>query len=224
MTATLRGRMSRNPHAARALPALALSTLLLAAAPALAEAPLDSVQRQLAQQGYAVTEVHRTLLGRIRITSRSRGLLRETVMAANGTVLRDVVTKMGQGSGETTQFLEAGKSDGASSGGAPGDSVSRAAGGGSSDRASSSERGSSGGNSSEGRSSGGRSSGGGSSGSNSSSGGSGKGSSASSSGGGNASGAGSSGGGNSSKGGGASGGGNSSNGGGASGGRGKSGG
>lgn len=101
-----------------------------AAAPVGAQSSLDSVRGQLARQGYAVTEVRRTLLGRTLIVSLAKGLRRETVLTGNGTVLRDVVRRMGQGSGDTTSILETARQGaGASTGGGGGSSSSSGNGG-----------------------------------------------------------------------------------------------
>ena len=164
--------------------ALALVLLLSVAGAAHAQPAVDRLQRELAQQGYQVTEVRRTLLGRLRVVSRADGLERETVLTGSGTVLRDVVRRMGQGgngsavtrrsstssgsgaglgAGSRQDSASSGSSSGGSSsaggsqGGSPsGGSGAKSAGGGSSsDTAAGGSRGNSGGKGNAGGNSGG---------------------------------------------------------------------
>lgn len=73
-------------NVSRVLPVMAA----LMVGPALAETVGGEVIAQLQEQGYQVTEVRTTWLGRVRITAELDGLLREIVLNPNtGELLRD---------------------------------------------------------------------------------------------------------------------------------------
>lgn len=73
--------------------AIAFAALVFAAVPAFAEPEVARpVVNLVEKQGYAVTEVKRTWLGRILITARSDDYLREVVLnRATGRIIRDQV-------------------------------------------------------------------------------------------------------------------------------------
>lgn len=67
----------------------------LAAGPAFAidDAATRSVVRQLERQGFEITSVSRTLLGRVRVVARRGDVVREIVFdPRNGAILRDYTT------------------------------------------------------------------------------------------------------------------------------------
>ena len=141
-------------------------SLCLLAGPAMAQSTsLESLQRELAKQGYQVTEVRRTWLGRIQVISSANGVRRETVLTGNGSVLRDVVRR--SDSAGATTLLEHDQDNrrstrGGLSGSASGGSSSRSdssSGGSSSSAGRSSSGGSSASSGSRGSDSGGRSGG-----------------------------------------------------------------
>ncbi len=73
---------------------------LVAAGPAAGQSDpaTRSVVRQLGQQGFDVTEVRRTLLGRVRVLARRGDLEREIVFdPRNGAILRDFTSAPGGG-------------------------------------------------------------------------------------------------------------------------------
>ena len=77
---------------------ISASAALFAAGPAIAQddAATRSVIRQLEAQGFAVSSVRRTLLGRVRILSRRGDLQREIVLdPRNGVILRDYTAGSG---------------------------------------------------------------------------------------------------------------------------------
>lgn len=77
---------------------ISASAALLAAGPAIAQddAATRSVIRQLEAQGFAISSVRRTLLGRVRILSRRGDLQREIVLdPRNGVILRDYTAGSG---------------------------------------------------------------------------------------------------------------------------------
>lgn len=81
-----------------------LLMLLLAHQPALAETPdiAQPVVSRLQTEGYSVTEVSRTWLGRILITATTPGHLREIVLnRTTGEVLRDRVFPLRSSDGST---------------------------------------------------------------------------------------------------------------------------
>jgi hypothetical protein len=60
------------------------------------DAATRSVVRQLREQGFDVTEVRRTLLGRVRVVARRDDLVRELVFdPRNGAILRDYTSAAG---------------------------------------------------------------------------------------------------------------------------------
>lgn len=75
----------------------AIATVTLAG-PALAQADpvTTAIVQQLEGQGFTITEVRRTLLGRVRIVSERGALTRELVFdPRNGIILRDLVSRGG---------------------------------------------------------------------------------------------------------------------------------
>lgn len=63
----------------------------IAAAPALAATPLERVMAQLSQQGFEVTEMETTWLGRIKIEATNGSTKREIVFnRSSGEILRDI--------------------------------------------------------------------------------------------------------------------------------------
>ena len=123
---TTRGRSS-----ARRI-VLAAASITFIAGAAAADMSLQQLQRELAKQGYQVTEVRRTWLGRIQVTSSANGMIRETVLTGNGSVLRDVVR---QGGGDPATIIERGSTrssdaGSSSSGGSGGGSSASSSGGG----------------------------------------------------------------------------------------------
>jgi hypothetical protein len=96
---------------------LTLGSALLAGGPALAQqdAATRSVVRQLEAQGFEVSSVRTTLLGRVRVLSRRGDLRREIVFdPRNGSILRDFTVDDG---GAPSIGPEPGSEDGPSMGG-----------------------------------------------------------------------------------------------------------
>lgn len=88
---------------------IGIGTGLAGATPALAvEDPVTrSVLEQLQQQGFVIVDVRRTLLGRVRILANRGTLMREIVLdPRNGQILRDLVTRQGEGSPPEPQLPE----------------------------------------------------------------------------------------------------------------------
>ena len=154
--------------------------VMLAAGAASAQTSLEGLQRELARQGYRVTEIRRTWLGRIQIISSANGLRRETVLTGNGTVLRDVVQQSG-GSGTTIiengTTARSGSASASASSGSRSSGSSQGASGGNSGGGNSGGNGGGNGNSGGGNSGGGKGSSGNSGGSGGNSGGGGQGNS-----------------------------------------------
>lgn len=99
---TLRIFMSPMP---KVLAFALVASLSLAPVPILAASPDVAVQvsEQLRAQGYAEITVHRTLLGKIVVTARGHGHLREIVIdPRNGALLRDLVRAEDGGSRRTS--------------------------------------------------------------------------------------------------------------------------
>ena len=136
---------------------IAATAAILMAGPALADLSLQQLQRDLAKQGYQVTEIRRTWLGRIQVMSSAKGVRRETVLTGNGTVLRDVVRSSSGGAG--TNIME-GPVEQDAAGGSRSSSSSSGGSGGSSSAGKAGNSGGSGGGGNSGAGSGGNRGGG----------------------------------------------------------------
>lgn len=87
----------RVPELKRLLAAVAAVALFMASE-AEAQSILDSIARQLREQGYSRIEVSQTWLGRVRFVARGNGLRREIVVnPATGEILRDYWEPLSRG-------------------------------------------------------------------------------------------------------------------------------
>jgi hypothetical protein len=88
--------LSRRDFLTSALASLAL------AGPAMAQTDrvTRGVVQQLERQGFTITEIRRTLLGRVRIAAQRGSITRELVLdPRNGAILRDLVSRGGESVG-----------------------------------------------------------------------------------------------------------------------------